>query len=128
MDDSRALDIQCTKVVTERRNHARDYIKEMPADEFSKFDGVVTIGGDGIPHEVVNGFCSRPDYKQLKLVMGLLPGGSGCALLFNMLAERKLDFDALSSTFLLTRWSLKRKSVFRFMFKPSNQEGTLYHV
>lgn len=122
--DSRALDIQCVKVVTDRRNHARDYVRDVPAEEFRKFDGVVTIGGDGIPHEVVNGFCSRQDYKQLKLVLGLLPGGSGCALLFNMLSERKLEFDALSATYLLTRWALKKKSVFRFLFKPTNQEGS----
>ena len=68
----RALGIACIKIVTERRNHAHDYILQMNSEDFTKFDAIVTISGDGIPHEVINGFMKRPDHSLLTLNLGIL--------------------------------------------------------
>ena len=69
---SRGLDIECQKFVTERRNHARDHIQNMPAEDLARLDGVICVSGDGIPHEVVNGFLLRPDHEKLRLNLGAL--------------------------------------------------------
>jgi hypothetical protein len=117
------LDIHCTKIVTERRNHAHDVILNMNKEELSKIDAVVTVSGDGIPHEVINGFLRRPDHTELNLNLGLLPGGSGCALLYNCLQLRGLEFSPDSATFMITRFVLKKKSVMKFTILPSKEEG-----
>lgn len=66
----RALDIACVRVVTERKNHAHDYIRDLPKDDFRKFDAIMTVSGDGIPHEVINGFMLRSDHGELELNLG----------------------------------------------------------
>lgn len=53
-----------------------------------------------------------------------MPGGSGCALLYNSLEERQLEFSALAATFMITRFSLKKKPVFRYELRPSNEIST----
>jgi diacylglycerol kinase family enzyme len=42
----------------------------MSAEEFAKFDAIVSIAGDGIPHEIINGFMKRPDCLNLTLNLG----------------------------------------------------------
>ena len=118
------LDISCTKIVTERRNHAYDHILQLPAEQLSKFDAVICVSGDGIPHEVINGFLRRPDHQSLRLNIGVLPGGSGCAILYNCLKLRGLEFSPESATYMLTRFVLKKKSVFKFTMLPSHTEGS----
>ena len=64
------MDIECQKMTTERKNHAKDFIRDMPFNDISLLDGVICVSGDGIPHEVVNGFFSRADCDKLKLNIG----------------------------------------------------------
>jgi sphingosine kinase len=47
-------------VFTERAMHAYDIAKELDPDDY---DGVVTVSGDGLIHEVVNGLHSRLDWE-----------------------------------------------------------------
>lgn len=98
-----AAGFDITMVKTERRNHARDIIHDMSPDEFKEFDIFCTVGGDGIPHEVINGFYSREDRLNLHLNIGVLPGGSGCALQFCILNENKLNFSLENAIYVLTR-------------------------
>lgn len=50
--------IQCTVVSTERYNHARQVVEQLPAEELARFDGVVAIGGDGLFQEALNGLLT----------------------------------------------------------------------
>lgn len=59
-------------MITERKNHAHDYIRDMTQAEFKKFDAIIAVSGDGIPHEILNGFMKRPDYAELDLNLGML--------------------------------------------------------
>ena len=43
-------------IETERAGHAMDIVKEMGHNEY---DGIVTVSGDGLIHEVVNGIYRR---------------------------------------------------------------------
>ena len=47
------------EIETERRNHAHDYVREMPKEEIELYCGVITVSGDGLPHEVINGLMKN---------------------------------------------------------------------
>lgn len=74
-------------VFTERANHARDMIKDANLEHYS---GVVSVSGDGLLHEILNGLAARADWEEVrqKFPIGLAPGGSGnavhCSLVFQL--------------------------------------------
>ncbi|XP_073681357.1 sphingosine kinase 1 [Garra rufa] len=71
-------DISHTLFITERRNHARDLVKNA---DLTQWDALVILSGDGLLFEVVNGLMERPDWeKAIQTPLGILPGGSGNAL------------------------------------------------
>jgi sphingosine kinase len=41
--------------------HAYDIVKDEL--QVGEYDGIITISGDGLIHEVVNGAMSRPDFE-----------------------------------------------------------------
>ncbi|VDO64073.1 unnamed protein product [Heligmosomoides polygyrus] len=45
--------------MTERANHARDYIVEMPAERWESLDGLISVGGDGLFNELLSGALLR---------------------------------------------------------------------
>lgn len=63
--------------------------------------GIISIGGDGILFEIINGVMERPDWKHIinTIPFGIIPGGSG-----NGLAK------SLSTC---TKYVLQRGSIFR---------------
>ncbi|RKP13977.1 ATP-NAD kinase-like domain-containing protein [Piptocephalis cylindrospora] len=75
--------IQTTLTKTERSGHARELTRDMDVDAY---DAVVTISGDGLIHEVMNGLCSRPDWESAvkKLTVGAIAGGTVNALPMNL--------------------------------------------
>ncbi|KAH8036724.1 hypothetical protein HPB51_004238 [Rhipicephalus microplus] len=71
-------DISHLLLVTERRNHARDFIKNLQLNQWS---GILIISGDGLLYEVYNGLMERPDWElAIKIPIGMIPGGSGNGL------------------------------------------------
>ncbi|XP_005413003.1 PREDICTED: sphingosine kinase 2 isoform X3 [Chinchilla lanigera] len=65
-------------IQTERQNHARELVQGL---SLSEWDGIVTLSGDGLFYEVLNGLLDRPDWEQaVKMPLGILPCGSGNAL------------------------------------------------
>lgn len=54
-----------------------------------QYRGIVTISGDGLTHEIINGLLSRPDADEImgKITLGGLQGGSGNALVGSILHE-----------------------------------------
>ncbi|KAJ3614859.1 hypothetical protein NHX12_018429 [Muraenolepis orangiensis] len=65
-------------VCAERRNHARELVREA---DLSQWDALVIISGDGLLYEVINGLLERDDWEQaIHTPLGILPGGSGNAL------------------------------------------------
>jgi sphingosine kinase len=72
------VDLKVT--MTERAGHAYDIVH----NEINKgdYDGIVTVSGDGLIHEVVNGLYRRKDWIQLMstLAVGFIPGGTANGL------------------------------------------------
>ncbi|KAI8341314.1 ATP-NAD kinase-like domain-containing protein [Chlamydoabsidia padenii] len=87
---------QCSVDVqyTEYQGQAVDIAKEL---DIESFDAIVTVSGDGVIHEVINGFLQRPlDARKAirKLPLGVIPGGTGNALSICLLGE-KPGFDPM---------------------------------
>lgn len=71
-------DISHLLLVTERQNHAKEFIKSLNLKQWS---GILVISGDGLLFEVYNGLMERPDWeKAVKIPIGIIPGGSGNGL------------------------------------------------
>ncbi|XP_008843208.1 sphingosine kinase 2 isoform X2 [Nannospalax galili] len=65
-------------IQTERQNHARELVQGL---SLSEWEGIVTVSGDGLLYEVLNGLLDRPDWEEaVRMPMGVLPCGSGNAL------------------------------------------------
>jgi YegS/Rv2252/BmrU family lipid kinase len=60
---------------TDRRGHASVLAREALEAGAVR---LVSVGGDGTWHEVVQGFMSAPEERRRDAVLGLLPTGSGC--------------------------------------------------
>ncbi|XP_074872724.1 sphingosine kinase 2 [Carettochelys insculpta] len=71
-------DISFNLIQTERRNHARDLVKDI---NLADWDGIVAVSGDGLLYEVLNGLMERSDWEEaVRMPVGILPCGSGNAL------------------------------------------------
>jgi sphingosine kinase len=66
--------------------------------DLSLFHGIVSISGDGLLHEIYNGLRDRADADvACETPMGLVPGGSGCALNCSLLVRLGQTLDGLNS-------------------------------
>ncbi|KAJ4759198.1 Diacylglycerol kinase [Rhynchospora pubera] len=50
--------VETKVIVTERAGHAYDVVSTLPDRELRSLDGIVTVGGDGLFNEVLNGLLS----------------------------------------------------------------------
>ncbi|KAI9096921.1 ATP-NAD kinase-like domain-containing protein [Phlyctochytrium arcticum] len=67
---------------TQRREHATDIARELRVSDYS---AAITVSGDGVFHEVVNGLLTRPDWDQArKLPLGIVGSGSGNGMNMNL--------------------------------------------
>lgn len=65
---------------TERRNHAFEIARD--EIQVGQYDGIMTVSGDGLIHETINGFMSRPDRDEClnNINMGFIPAGTANGL------------------------------------------------
>lgn len=62
---------------TQYAGHATEMASKL---ELNKYDMVICVSGDGLAHEVLNGFAKRPDaVEALAMPVGFVPAGSGNA-------------------------------------------------
>jgi len=75
--------------LTERRGHAAEIAKALPLE----YDAIVTVSGDGLQHEIINGFAEREDARQaLQTPIAPIPTGSGNGFSISLLGlEEGLD-------------------------------------
>ena len=69
--------------VTTHHKHAWEIAKVIVPE---KYDAVVTVSGDGLVYEVLNGFAEHADpMRALRIPIVPVPAGSGNALSLNLL-------------------------------------------
>lgn len=84
--------IRVETIYTERANHARDYILN---EDLDRYDGLISVGGDGMFAELCHGLLSRAcaesnlniedpkvNLVQPKMRIGIIPAGSTDAIAF----------------------------------------------
>ncbi|KAG2208311.1 hypothetical protein INT47_006167 [Mucor saturninus] len=86
------LDVQ----LTEHQSHALEIARDLDIDAY---DAIVTVSGDGIIHEVINGFIQRPDAREAmrKVPLGIIPAGTSNSFSISMLGEKQ-GFDPIYTT------------------------------
>ncbi|VDN94114.1 unnamed protein product [Brugia pahangi] len=52
-------EIHCDVVMTQRANHAFDYLKQLDFSQWRQIDGVVSVGGDGLFNECLSAIVCR---------------------------------------------------------------------
>lgn len=69
------------------------------------FDGIVSVSGDGLFHEIVNGLMSRSDWEEIKekITLGIIPGGTSNGLVKSLLDLQGENFGVLEAAWLITR-------------------------
>lgn len=78
--------------MTTHSKHAQELARAMPLD---KYDAVVTMSGDGLVHEVLNGFAEhREPIRALRTPIAPIPTGSGNGLSLNLLGLHVSDHSA----------------------------------
>ena len=95
--------ISMNVIMTERAGHAYDIVnKELkPGD----YDGIVTVSGDGLIHEVVNGLFRRSDALQMMghTAIGFIPGGSANGLVKAVLDFSGEDYSVENAAFIAAK-------------------------
>lgn len=101
-DKTNHLDI--TLRHTERAKHAYDICKDEL--QVGQWDSIVSISGDGLIHEIVNGIMSRPDREMFmrRTTLGFIPAGTGNGLVAAILGAQAETGDAvLTSAFIVAK-------------------------
>lgn len=95
--------IDMTVIMTERAGHAYDFVNQELKQ--GDFDGIVTVSGDGLIHEVVNGLYRRADWLQLMstLALGFIPGGSANGLVKAVLDASGEEYSVMSAAFVVVK-------------------------
>ena len=65
----------------------------------------LSVSGDGIVHEVLNGLFERPDWREAmdSLPLGIVPAGSGNALARSIIHQQNELFNASSQVRVATK-------------------------
>lgn len=71
---------------TQFAGHAKDMMQN---SDLSMYTGVVTVSGDGLIHEVINGLMNRNDKH--KPTLGCLQGGTSDGFVSSLLYEADID-------------------------------------
>lgn len=89
------------EIDTQRQGHAIQIAKELDP---TAYDAVVTVSGDGIIHELINGFLSRPDGKEIikNVPLGIIPGGTNNSFIISILGEKR-GFDPVYTAFQVVK-------------------------
>lgn len=88
---------------TERAQHAFDMCnKELKPNDY---DAIVTVSGDGLIFEVVNGFLLREDWAEFKdkVTIGCIPGGTGNGLVKSILANSSENYGVFEAAFKIAK-------------------------
>ncbi|KAF9075253.1 ATP-NAD kinase-like domain-containing protein [Rhodocollybia butyracea] len=96
-------------VQTKKAGDAYDIAKSFPLDEF---DAILTVSGDGLIHEVLNGFANHAHpRKAFRIPVSPIPTGSGNGLSLNLLGIED-GFDVVAAALNAIKGSPMHVDVF----------------
>jgi sphingosine kinase len=77
-------------LTTTHHNHAAEHMETLDADTLKSYYAVICFSGDGVYHELLNGFYKRPDHATLSLRLAGALGGGACGMALSALKEWNL--------------------------------------
>ena len=89
-------------VYTEYSGHASDYVKN--SCDLYKYSSILTVSGDGIIFEVINGLMKREDFADaIRIPLAIIPGGSGNGLCAAILHQSGVPVTLMDAVFIAVR-------------------------
>jgi sphingosine kinase len=88
---------------TQYAGHAYEVAQSIKPGEY---DGLITVSGDGLLHEVINALYTRPDSSELLkagLTFGVIPGGTSNGLSKALLDSNDEDYTIENAAYLIAR-------------------------
>lgn len=90
---------------TEYAGHARDIANK---EDLSRFTGLVTVSGDGLIHEIINGFMLRENKEDYIPTIGFLPGGTSDGFVKSILHESNEGYSLENAVYCVGRGFTKK--------------------
>jgi len=93
-------------LITKYSNEAYKYMNTF---DWKKYEGIITIGGDGIIYEVVNGLASRLDGAEAlqSLPIGPIPTGTGNGLVASICFYNHESYSIINSIFIIIKGGIR---------------------
>jgi sphingosine kinase len=109
---------------TKFRGDCISYLAEMKLEKLKSFDGIFCFSGDGLVHEVLNGFASRRDWdmKENPITLAHFPSGSGCALSENIARFSNTESNLESVVYAACHWRTTSLPIYKY--KITTHDGT----
>mmetsp|Transcript_34561 Transcript_34561/g.86825 ORF Transcript_34561/g.86825 Transcript_34561/m.86825 type:complete len:581 (-) Transcript_34561:26-1768(-) len=103
-------DLRYDVLVTTHQGHAKEVAASLDPN---KYYGVVTVSGDGLLNEVINGLMERPDSAEVtsRISVGIIAGGSG-----NGLATSLHILDPTTAAYTLAKGWRRPMDLFKVNF------------
>ena len=94
--------IDCEVKYTEYSGHASDFIRD--CTDLYKYSSILTVSGDGIIFEVINGMMKRDDSSTaISIPLAIIPGGSGNGLCAAILHQSGVPLTLIDAVFVAVR-------------------------
>ena len=116
--------IRCEVYETRGRGDLISHIKDMDLAKLKALDGFFIFSGDGLVHELINGFATRPDWdmREHPVTLAHFPSGSGCALSENIAKFSNTECSLESVVYAVCHW--RTVSLPLFQFKITTHDGS----
>jgi hypothetical protein len=117
---------QIETILTEKKAHATDILRDMPPEKFKTYYCIMIFGGDGVVTEAINGFYQKgmDVIKQHNLILRVAPfiGGSANAMGYCAAQQYGLSKSLWNLVWILTRQKFEDLSVFNWQI-ASDADG-----
>ena len=115
--------VECEVVTTTHAGHAREYVASLSLGVHS---AVVTVSGDGLINEVLNGLLSRADAAEAIAALPLAPapGGTGNGLHKSICHRAGEAHDLIATAFVITKGSACRLDAWQYLTPASGDGAT----
>lgn len=102
-------------LTTTHKNHAKEYIQELDKETLKQYYSILCFSGDGIIHELLNGFYARPDYTELDLRIAPFLGGENNSMILNSLSNWNLTKSLLNMVYVSTRARFRSTTITKYL-------------
>jgi len=101
---------------TEHKGHAAEFIKKEKFSSLKQYYAILCFSGDGVIHELMNGFYARNDYNELNLrIAPLVCGGGKNSMTLNSLKEWNYEKTLLNCLYVLTKAKFRDVTVTKYL-------------